>query len=162
MHVHHVTYKFPRFHGEAKDVALDAAKETINNVLDPVKLLTIMALRKGIIKSKTIGALINETLRREDKMVQWTAPSFPVLLCNSSGKRRVQARIQRSSQHTSNPQHRQGLRESNWREMRSRHARHPQRSGARNLQTRQTRCPIAADGAVFEPFEGDHGQWYHG
>nr|POE65130.1 hypothetical protein CFP56_34798 [Quercus suber] len=50
-----------------------------NNVVDPVKLLIIYALRLGIVRATSWATLLRDTLASPGKTIQWTMPRSPVL-----------------------------------------------------------------------------------
>jgi len=47
--------------------------------MDPVKLALITALRTGATVATTIDELMEQTLARSDRTVQWARPERPVL-----------------------------------------------------------------------------------
>jgi len=56
--------------------------------MDPVQLALIMALRTGATVATTIDELMEQTLARSDRTVQWAHPDGPVLceFANDQGR----------------------------------------------------------------------------
>ena len=50
-----------------------------NNIVDPVKLILIYALRLGVVNATSWATLLRGTLASPGCTVQWTRPSSPVL-----------------------------------------------------------------------------------
>ncbi|THW79108.1 hypothetical protein D6D19_01463 [Aureobasidium pullulans] len=57
----------------------NSATDSCYNVMDPVKLALITALRTGATVATTIDELMEQTLARSDRTVQWARPERPVL-----------------------------------------------------------------------------------
>jgi hypothetical protein len=60
-------------------VKLEALKDAANNIICPVRLLLIVALRLGGVHAITIDEVLRKAAARNDKTVQWVHPKRPVL-----------------------------------------------------------------------------------
>jgi hypothetical protein len=64
--------------GKYNNVTLNALPDTTDNIVDPIKLILIMAIRSGNICG-SIGDILHDTSKRIDRLVQWKFPDRPVL-----------------------------------------------------------------------------------
>jgi hypothetical protein len=61
-----------------RTVVLDCLKGSNTNLVCPIKLLLILALRLGHVSGTTIYEILNNAQSRRDKTVVWTKPERPV------------------------------------------------------------------------------------
>jgi len=57
---------------------MDCVKGSENNVVCPIRLLLVLALRLGHVSGTTIEEILNKAQSRRDKTVVWTEPERPV------------------------------------------------------------------------------------
>lgn len=72
-----------------RKVKLEALKDAANNIICPVRLLLIVALRLGGVQAVTIDEVLRKAAARNDKTVQWVHPKRPVLCAFGPGISRV-------------------------------------------------------------------------
>ncbi|CEN61963.1 hypothetical protein ASPCAL08606 [Aspergillus calidoustus] len=68
---------------ENRKVTLNPLKNDKHNIMCPIKLLLIMALRLGITAAKTPAELISRALGTRDRRIVWKHPDYPVI-CGSN------------------------------------------------------------------------------
>jgi hypothetical protein len=61
-----------------RSATVDCVKGSDNNIVCPIKLLLILALRLGYVSGTTISEVLNNAQSRRDKTVVWTEPERPV------------------------------------------------------------------------------------
>lgn len=62
-----------------RKVTLEVLKNDADNVICPIKLLLIEALRHGNVQATTIDEVLRLAAARHDKIIQWVHPKLPVL-----------------------------------------------------------------------------------
>lgn len=67
---------------------LEASDTGCYNVMDPVALAIVMALRTGATAATSIDELVEATISRPDRTIQWAFPERPVLCCIENGQDR--------------------------------------------------------------------------
>lgn len=67
-----------------RSVTVDCVKGSENNVVCPIKLLLILALRLGQVSGTAIDEVLNKAQSRRDKTVVWTEPERPVFCAYES------------------------------------------------------------------------------
>ncbi|TIA14576.1 hypothetical protein D6C80_05620 [Aureobasidium pullulans] len=69
-------------------VTLESSETGCYNVMDPVTLAIVMALRTGATAATSIDDLVEATTARPDRTMQWAFPDRPVLCCIENGQDR--------------------------------------------------------------------------
>lgn len=64
-------------------------KENNDNVVCPIKLLLILALRLGNVYARTIDEVLQQAAQRRDKAIIWAHPKRPVLCAFDMANRSV-------------------------------------------------------------------------
>ena len=77
-------------------------KDAANNVICPIKLLLIVALRLGNVQAVTIDEVLRNAAARNGKTIQWVHPKRPVLCAFGAGTSRVLADKPANSHQLSN------------------------------------------------------------
>jgi hypothetical protein len=77
-------------------------KDAANNIICPIALLLIVALRLGNIQAVTVDEVLRNAAARNDKTIQWVHPKRPVLCAFGAGISRVLADKPANSHQLSN------------------------------------------------------------